>query len=166
MSSVLMGAGSAAEMQDQLRVMHLSGTVSIPPRFPDLADIALIVLDESQQETVLLEARQQLSPKLVIKRSFFFEDVAAVFVPHDASNVDLKSGQWYHGRGLRPDLFSEFGEPVRGIIYVRESAQSMLQVEAGLTAAESAEYYPPLAPDRSVNHYSMFSDHDVQGCCL
>jgi hypothetical protein len=49
-------------------------------------------------------------------------------------------------------------EPVKGIVYVRENASSMLELQAGLTAAESAEYYPPLPDDRSVNHYNMDAD--------
>ena len=138
-----------------IEMMYLSGTVSIPPRFPDLADISFTRVPGP--ERILVHASHKLSPRVVLKRSFFLRDVTAIFKPASSQNVDLANGQWISGpEDLEAEAFGNIGHAAtKGIIYVRENAQSMLEVHAALTAAESAEYYPPLPNDRSVNHYNM-----------
>ena len=146
---------------DRLRSMFLSGTVSIPPRFPDIADISFAYIGEKSQ-MLAVEVLSELSAKLTIKRTFFVDDVTCIFIPDDEAVVDLKKGKWYQGEEVQNKATSEKNKTaIRGIVYVRENAQSLLDVQAGLTAAESAEYYPPLPDDRSVNHYSM--DKSVGG---
>ncbi|MGB7347689.1 MAG: hypothetical protein WBD20_25930 [Pirellulaceae bacterium] len=147
---------------DELRLIYLSGTVSIPPRFPDVAQITF----ESgpSRDTPLIVATHRISPKLVIKRIFFSCDVSAIFQPTADAPVDLENGRWFQGEDLQFKAEDEIGQPaIEGIVYVRENAQSILEMQAGLTAAESAEYYPPLPDDRSVNHYSMSKDN-AGGC--
>ena len=79
-----------------------------------------------------------------------------MFLPDDCKVVNLENGVWFEGKVLEDKLSDLLDTGVlNGIIYVREHAQSLLEVEAGMTAAESAEYYPPLPDDRSVNHYNM-----------
>jgi len=138
--------------KEQLRLMYLSGTVTIPPRLPDVAEIAFRSL--GKKDVVI--ATQKISPKLIIKRTFFLADVTAIFLPTSFDAVDLTDGEWLEGKTLvgRADASLD-KEAVKGIVYVRENAQSILELQAGLTAAESAEYYPPLPEDRSVNHYDM-----------
>lgn len=140
--------------KDELRAMHLSGTVSIPPKFPELAEISFAMVNGR----CIVEARQDLSPKLVISRSFFIEDISSIFKPLSERCVDLRTGDFYEDAEL--ETLAQKGlkkkkKPFRGILYVRENAQSVLKMTAGLTAAESAEFYPPLPNDRSVNHYDM-----------
>ena len=157
-------ANTVTKSEQQLRSMYLSGTISIPPRFPDLAEISFSK-GESRKGPVFVVAMQQLSPKLVIKRSFFAEDVTSLFVPSDCKAVSLESGEWFEGEAFEDKAYELMDKGnVKGIIYVREHAQSMLEVEAGLTAAESAEYYPPLPDDRSVNHYNMNPLGKSAGC--
>ena len=140
---------------DRLRSMFLSGTVSIPPRFPDIADISFAYIGE-KSPMLAVEVTSELSAKLTIKRTFFIEDVTCIFVPDDEAVVDLKKGKWYQGEEVSNKAAGGTGKTaMKGIVYVRENAQSLLDVQAGLTAAESAEYYPPLPDDRSVNHYCM-----------
>lgn len=150
--------------EQQLRLMYLAGTVSIPPRFPDLADITFGKQDKLNGR-VFVTATQTLSPKLVIKRSFFADDVTSIFVPCDASAVDFDNGGWFEGDLLANKVYQLINKgSLRGIVYVREDAQSMLHMEAGLTAAESAQYYPPLPEDRSIDHYSMNPAGRRAGC--
>lgn len=140
--------------------MYLSGTVSIPPQFPQLAEISF-AYEGAKSDELVVEAVVVVSPKLTIKRSFFVDDVCGIFEPNDPNCVDLKDGSWFAGANVKTKARSHAsGDPgerkkIRGILYVREHAQSLLEVHAGLTAAESAEYYPPLPDDRSVNHYEM-----------
>jgi hypothetical protein len=140
------------ENEELLRVMYLSGTVSIPPRLPDVADISFAKLGTEK----MVVATQRISPKLIIKRSFSRYDVKSIFVPIDSERPDLDKGEWFEGDKLDDKINKEQGG--KGIIYVLENAQSILELQAGLTAAESAEYYPPLPDDRSVNHYNMDAD--------
>ena len=145
---------------EQLRSMYLSGTVSIPPQFPGLAEISFS-FEGAKADELLVDAVVVVSPKLTIKRSFFVADVSGIFEPNDPNCVDLKDGTWCVGANVKANartLASSDacnGKTIKGILYVREHAQSLLEVHAGLTAAESAEYYPPLPDDRSVNHYEM-----------
>ncbi len=135
--------------------MYLSGTISIPPRLPDVAEISFTSIGKKD----IVVATQKLSPKLVIKRSFFLNDVASVFLPQNCDRVDLAKGEWLEDKTLAARAEDSLDKaPVKGIVYVRENASSMLELQAGLTAAESAEYYPPLPDDRSVDHYNMDAD--------
>jgi hypothetical protein len=140
--------------------MNLSGTVTIPPRLPDVAEISFTII--GKKEVVVVT--QKLSPKLVIKRTFFLSDVASVFLPQNCESVDLTRGEWFEDKVLAAKAeYNLDKDPVKGIVYVRENAPSMLEVQAGMTAAESAEYYPPLPDDRSVNHYDMDGDQSLYG---
>jgi hypothetical protein len=158
--------------EEQLRAMYLSGTVSIPPRFPDVADITFRSVMSGKKTRTLVVATQMISAKVTIKRTFFVEDVTCIFLPTDCSAVDLQCGEWVDGDevGLKARACVD-QDAIQGILYVREHAQSLLEVQAGLTAAESAEYYPPLPDDRSVNHYrmdkgsrNMLEAYDNPGC--
>lgn len=132
--------------------MLLSGTVSIPPRLPDLADVSF----RSLGSQIVVEAAQELSPRTTIRRTFFSNEVMAVFIPSDSTAVDLTKGEYLTGEKLEAKALSLLDKgSIQGIVYVREHAQSILELSAGLTAAESAEFYPPLPTDRSVNHYDM-----------
>ncbi len=153
-----------SKTEQQMRAMYMAGTVSIPPRFPDVAEITF-TRNDSRNEPIFITASQRLSPRVIIKRSFFAQDVMSLFVPHDAKRVDLEKGTWFEDDLLKQkvsDLLDK--SAVTGILYVREAAQSILEMEAGLTAAESAQYYPPLPEDRSVDHYCM-NPTDVAARC-
>ena len=138
--------------------MYLSGTVSIPPKLPAVADIAFDRIGGK----LVAKATQKISAKLTIMRTFFIEDVASMFIPRDPDAIDMEDGRWMEDAVLRGFAQQNVGKaPEKGIIFVREHAQSILEMKAGLTAAESAEYYPPLPDNRSVDHYDM---GDRPGC--
>ncbi len=157
--------------QDNLRAMYLSGTVQFPPKFPDLAVVTYKTTDEAETCWSLLQVvvEQQLSPKVKITRTFFVEDVSAIFYPHAAAIAkrepcDFCNGTWFVGGEVKREAECNTDDPVKAIVFVKENAKSLLEVTAGLTAAESAEYYPPLPNDRSQNHYRFKGDDEIAGC--
>lgn len=148
------------KIEQKLKSMTLAGTISIPPLKPNLANISFVMEDGC----ILVVATEDLSPKLQITRTFFAEDVKAIcFTKSFKSAKDLDSGKWLLAEQVYSTGKKDVGKkPKSGILFVTESAQSQLEVQAGLTAAESAEYFPPLPDDRSVNHYAM--DKGGVGC--
>ena len=151
------------QSRDQLRAFFLADTVPIPSPFPALGRISFELHAGEQREsaekvaldTLRVEYRQ--SPRVMIARTVLVEDVQAVFVPEDGGNVDLLDGGWYFRPEIKSSLLACLSENLEttGIVYVRESAPVLMQVEVGMTAAESAEYYPPLARERNDAHYCL-----------
>jgi hypothetical protein len=155
-----------AKNRSAAQSMLLAGTIPFPTIFPELG---LLTYSESgidlpgpaqgrKKPTVTVE--QLLSPRLTIWRIFFAEDVAAVFLPEDEKQVRLADGEWLLGGEIK--ALKKSG-PARGIVYVRETAPVLLHMQVGMTAAESAEYYPPLPDDRSINHYRLRSGAELDG---
>ncbi len=150
---------------DDFAKMQIAGTVSFPAIFPRLADIRLTTKTvksgkPSKDSPTLLEVREITSIRVSMTRYFNLNDVRAVFVPNDANKVSFDDGVWLFGEeisGLKKYAEKEWG---KAIAYVTEQAQTLLEVRVGMTAAESAEYYPPLPRDRSINHYSGATERD------
>lgn len=149
--------------------MLLAGTIPFPTIFPELGlvtydDQGIALPGRSRNGKMpTLTVEQLLSPKLTIWRTFFVEDVAAVFLPADEKQVQLADGDWLLGGEIKT-LKKAGGS--RGIVYVRENSPTLLSMQVGMTAAESAEYYPPLPDDRSINHYRLSSATELRalGC--
>jgi len=134
----------------QLRALSLASTVPVPATFPELGLISIAESGTGHNGTAkIMNVDHVISPRLKIARSFFIEDVSAVFLPENTNDVDFNRGTWL----LESEVSNADGK--LGIAYVREDARVLMQVEVGMTAAESAEYYPPLPGDRSVDHYSL-----------
>ncbi len=145
----------------QLRSLSLSGTVALPSPYPELGKISLqpggVIYhgakgESAQEDLVVIEHVQ--SNRVTITRRVFLQDVRAVaFWPLDAT-----PNNWFFGpeiaRELRARTNANNCELMMGIAYVRESASVLMEVEVGMTAAESAEYYPPVL-ERSDAHYEM-----------
>ncbi len=166
-----LGALSMGTQQDKLRAIYLSGTVQFPPKFPEMAVVTYKTTAATDTGWSLLQVvvEQRISPKVLITRTFFVEDVSAIFYPHAAAVAkrelcDFSNGTWFVGEDVNREAERNTDDPVQAIVFVRENAKSLLEVEAGLTAAESAEYYPPLPTDRSQNHYRFKGDGDMAGC--
>jgi hypothetical protein len=148
----------------QRRAMQLAGTVSVPQKFPQLGRISFLMSLTAAGETALrleyLVVDHVINAKLRILRSFRTSDVSAVFLPRNSGDVDFENGEWFLGGEIAealPAALGNCGGTARGIAYVPEQAATLMQVEVGMTAAESVDYYPPLPDDRSVDHYSMAS---------
>lgn len=143
----------------QLRAMSLAGTVAVPQTFPQLARLSIVAKSPKRRSPdgrvgrYLLIVEHEVSPKLTITRTFFLDQVAAVFIPADPADVDFEDGRWFMADDLAAAARSKSSGKALGIAYVREHAATLMQVEVGMTAAESAEYYPPLPHDRTVDHY-------------
>lgn len=140
-----------------LQKMYLAGTVTVPPRLPGVSQLTFEVSGKAFSQITLVKATQEISPKVTITRTFFLEDVKAIFVPDAGQRCDLKNGQWFAGPKAVSGKVEQFvgKDGFDGVIFVREDAQSLLETKAGLTAAENAEYYPPLPEDRSVSNYNL-----------
>jgi len=146
--------------RQQLRALHLAGTVAVPQRFPELGKILLgnRSVATPSSTTDLFGVEHLLNPKLWIRRWFRMADVKAVFLPQDPRCVDLQDGSWLLGEevsAVLPTLLESRNQCTHGITYVAEQAPTLMQVEVGMTAAESVEYYPPLPDDRTRDHYQL-----------
>ena len=134
----------------QLRALSLASTVPVPATFPELGLVTIADSGTGHNGTAkIVNVDHVISPRLKIARSFFLQDVSAIFVPENTNDVDFNRGTWLLGS----DVGKADGK--MAIAYVREDARVLMQVEVGMTAAESAEYYPPLPGDRSVDHYNL-----------
>jgi hypothetical protein len=156
----------------QLRTLSLAGTVALPSPFPELGKLSLqaggVSYNGSKGETgredlIVIEHVQ--SNRVIITRRVLLREVTAVaFCPIDATTKN-----WYFGseiaRELRARSNSNDLDLMMGIAYVRESAPVLMEVEVGMTAAESAEYYPPVL-ERSDAHYNLIETNGCQpgGC--
>jgi hypothetical protein len=150
----------------QAQSLHLAGTVSVPPTFPEVGKLSLergacgVAPHGKKAPADVLCVEQELSPRVCIIRKFLVSDVSAVFVPRTAGQVNLADGTWLLTGEIDQlqKIGPNSGSGVLGIAYVPENARTLMQVEVGMTAAESVEYYPPLPDDRSVNHYQFTPD--------
>ncbi|MEX1041378.1 MAG: hypothetical protein WDZ51_12140 [Pirellulaceae bacterium] len=155
----------------QVRQISLAGTISCPPQFPDVGVINLQLraipehCEQSHGGHDLIEVVHEVSPRVEISRQFLVEGVFAMFLPKDPKVVDLARGDWYFGQQIKEKLEAarQKNEAVIGILYTPESASTLMRVDVAMTAAESAQYYPPLSGDRSHNHYA-FAQNDNEHC--
>jgi len=126
-----------------LRKMYLAGTIAFPPRQQGQASVTVFSKTENRASIDLVKVEQKISDQVTISRTFFAKDVAAI-VETDASQATL----WHAGSMgvttlVKNKLDSDAGS-FQGTVYVQEKAPSLLETSAGLTAAECAEYYPPV----------------------
>lgn len=146
--------------RDEYRQMLLAGSVTFPATFPQVGRLTLLVESRPARPSDQLEilaVEEYPSPRVTLTRRVLAAKVRAVFLPRDARAVHFTDGQWLLEdeivAGLKQRLADGPG-PVFGIVFVPESEPSMLHVSAGMTAAESSQYYPPLPNDPSHNHYN------------
>ena len=133
------------------RTLFLAGAVPVPTPFPELGAIWIdregVVFRrlDSRHESVLC-VEHVTPPSLAILRAARLRDVAAVFVPADATeDVDLDKGVWLLGPEIDKleDVKQCNGPDQRkmGIVYLPESAPVLMRTEFGMTGGESANYY-------------------------
>lgn len=149
--------------REQLRQLAVAGTITIPATFPRLAEIWLkrdlaLPLACGDQQLTYLVAIERPSVRVTIKRIIPVADVRAVFLPRNPKCVNLNDGSWLLGTEVEMglNLHAVNHGRVLGIVYVAEQTPTILEVCAGMTAAESSQYYPPLPVDRSINHYDPY----------
>jgi hypothetical protein len=133
------------------RTLFLAGAVPVPTPIPELGAIwidregVVFRSPENRHESVLC-VEHVTAPSLSILRTARLRDVAAVFVPADATEVvDLDKGVWLFGPDIdKLDDVKQGNSPDQrkmGIVYLPESAPVLMRTEFGMTAGESANYY-------------------------
>jgi hypothetical protein len=133
------------------RTLFLAGAVPVPTPFPELGTIWIdredVVFRRSENchESVLC-VEHVTPPSLAILRAARLRDVAAVFVPADATEVvDLDKGVWLFGPDIdKLEDVEQRNAPNQhklGIVYLPESAPVLMRTEFGMTAGESSNYY-------------------------
>jgi hypothetical protein len=159
--------------RQQLRLYQLAGTVALPSPYPELGRLSLIpgglkYGDDDEGDGIdLVAVEHRQSSRVTITRYVALDDVKAVLFTTGACPAQLADGDWYFGPEVARTLEarSNDNDPslCMGILYARESAPVIMRVEAGMTAAESAEYYPPVVGERSDAHY-IFSKKVITDC--
>ncbi len=149
--------------RERYRQLLLAGTVTFPATLPRVAELTLQSIEQLPvtdpngmkpgDEWVI--ATERPSPRVTIVRSVLATEVRAVFLPKDPAIFDWNQGTWLLETEVLPGLRMQLNDTRRvyGILYVPEFSPTLLEVHTGMTAAESAQYYPPLPCDRSRDHY-------------
>jgi hypothetical protein len=150
--------------REQLIEIHLAGTVALPGPYPESGRIKLqhegykLKGEEKASGYVRLEYR--VSPKRTVVRIIPMEHVSAILWTSQDKTLGVETGDWWLGSeviNLRP---KKGGKPPKGpdvkpqgdqteqtsasgaaggIVFVQETAPVLLQIEMGVTAAESLE---------------------------
>ncbi len=143
----------------EYRQLQLAGTITFPATFPQVGRLELRCIDlplKNCERREVLFVSETPSPRVTLTRRVFVSGVRAVFLPRDPRHVNYGDGEWLLGADVLCSLKHRLSSnrPVYGIVFVPENEPSLLHVSAGMTAAESAQYYPPLPGDTSNNHYN------------
>ena len=157
----------------QLQSLHLAGTVVLPTPFPEVGTLcfrpgALKYGTGASEPVDLLVVEHEQSNRLTVLRTVRLQDVAAVMFCRALPPALGADGEWRFGPEVVAALEDRSNRNdaslLRGIVYVREQAPVLMQVEVGMTAAESAEYYPPVVGERTDAHYNLAPGMKVQDC--
>jgi hypothetical protein len=150
---------------DQFLALQLAGTVALPSPSPATGSVE--ITRTSNASGIYLRIVHRVSQKLILIRYVSIDYVRAICTHWDvgeaagaAKSVAAKppvATCWAcktpveFGPLLEQRLKAAKGGPFplswleEAVVYVPEQAPVLMQVDVGLTAAESAEYYPPLA---------------------
>ncbi|MEO1524522.1 MAG: hypothetical protein AAFX06_03760 [Planctomycetota bacterium] len=148
--------------RNDYRRMQLAGTITFPATQPRVALLSIRTFDRlpiaspnPPTPVRALVVTEHLSPKVTMRRTISLEEVRAVFIPKDPRFINSEEGTWLLGPEIAQgvELITMSQGRALGIAYVPETSPTLMHVDAGLTAAESAQYYPPLPGDRSANPY-------------
>ncbi len=157
--------------RERYRQLLLAGTITFPATLPRVAELSLQAIKQlpvtdfggMKHGGKWVVATERPSPRVTIVRSVSATEVRAVFLPRNPANLDWNHGTWLLESEVLPGLQMQLNDSPRayGVLYVPEFSPTLLEVHTGMTAAESAQYYPPLPCDRSRDHYQ--AGHAKQG---
>ncbi|MGE5192437.1 MAG: hypothetical protein ACM3U2_08025 [Deltaproteobacteria bacterium] len=158
---------------DAIQALHLAGTVSIPNPFPEPGWISLDALTSSKgrkrADEDVVRVEHVHSNRLVISRRVRIDDVQVMHLADDPKNPRELRDRWCVGRsGLSiwlDGLRKSRPRPLLGTVFVRETTPVLMQVEVSMTAAEAAEYYPPVIRERSDAYYAIPEAGPYPGAC-
>ncbi len=155
--------------RNEYRQMLLAGTVTFPATFPQVGRLELRSENLSALSGTshdILTVTETPSSRVTLSRQVLASGVRAVFLPRDPHRVNYSDGLWLLPgeilMGLKMHLQNAPG-PLSGIVFVAESEPSILNMSAGMTGAESVQYYPPLPGDPSLNHYNPHPGKTLPG---
>lgn len=132
---------------ESMRALRLAGTVSIPTPFPESGWISYGRNFDSQGSVQtmmnLVRVEHVLSNQVMVARTVRRKDLQAIWLADHEENPFPHRRMWVN----QPEVFYNLLKKRKlvGSIFVREAAPVLLEVQVGMTAAESAEYYPPIA---------------------
>jgi len=147
---------------EQLLALQLAGTVALPSPPPATGSVEIDL--GINPSVIYLRIIHRVNPKLTIIRSVSLENVRVICTKWEADAPAGAAGRPPASASWACKTIAEFrplleqriaagsGSRVpfpwlqNAVVYVSEQAPVLMQVDVGLTAAESAEYYPPLAP--------------------
>jgi hypothetical protein len=143
--------------REEHRQLLLAGTVTFPATFPQLGLIHFLHESLTSGKTLeMISVTERPSPRVTLVRRIKASSVRAIFLPRDPQHVHYSDGRWLLGSDICEFLSSSKNGVSIGIVFVPESEPSLLHMTAGMNAAESIQYYPPLPGDPSHNHYNPF----------
>lgn len=138
----------------EMTAMSLAGTVALP--CPPASQGSIEILPPADPAgATYLRITQRINLKLIVRRIVNLTDVVLI----QASPEDFPGGDAGGAGCADPSVFIPLVQNLiaqsdstgvipwiaRGVVYVPEETRLLMQVELGLTARESAEYYPPMA---------------------
>jgi hypothetical protein len=150
---------------DQFLALQLAGTVALPSPSPATGSVE--ISPSSNASGIYLRIVHRVSQKLTLVRYVSIDHVRAICAHWEVGGAAGLA----KGAAAKPSVATcwacktlvEFGPLLEqrlkagkggpfplpwledAVVYVPEQAPVLMQVDVGLTAAESAEYYPPLA---------------------
>jgi hypothetical protein len=158
---------------DQFLALQLAGTVGLPSPSPATGSVEITT--SSSDSGIYLRIVHRVSQKLTLIRYVGIDYVRAICTHWEVGEAAgaAKGGAakppvptcWAcktpgeFGPLLEQRLKAGKGGPFPlawledAVVYVPEQAPVLMQVDVGLTAAESAEYYPPLAAGLADPHW-------------
>jgi hypothetical protein len=129
-----------------LRALLLGGTVALPAPFPAVGSLRVATDKEVNKlfggnaRLRLLIIEHALEPSTQVIRLVQLHHVRAVFEPECVDGPQLDHGKWIiPGEGWEGEF------PPFGIVFVPEHEPVLTKVVFAGTAADSAEYCPPIA---------------------
>jgi hypothetical protein len=144
----------------EYRQLQLAGAITFPATFPQLGRIALVTeclpgrhAEDEVDRRCFVRISESPSARVTITRRVEAHRVRAIFLPRDPNHVSYDDGTWLLDKEVLEGL-KKLRPNALGILFVGENEPTLLDVTAGMTAAENAQYYPPLPCDRSHNHYA------------
>ncbi len=143
--------------REEHRQLLLAGTVTFPATFPQLGLIHFLHESLTSGKTMeMISVTERPSPRVTLVRRIKASSVRAIFLPRDPQHVHYSDGRWLLGSDICEFFSSSKNGASIGIVFVPESEPSLIHMTAGMNAAESIQYYPPLPGDPSHNHYNPF----------
>jgi hypothetical protein len=147
------------------RLLHIAGTVALPSPQPAAGSVEIFPSERQadKADDAYLRVTYRISLNVTIKWTVSLKYVSALSAPHSVfppdspgtssptiSDWDIKTADEVERLVLKRIAAQKSGESQSplfwlqdAILYVPEGAPVLRQAEAGLTAAESAEFIPP-----------------------